>query len=128
MITMKCLRFGVHEDVIQIDHHKHVGHVLEDVVHKVLKSRWGIGKSHRHDQEFEGAIASLKGCLPFVARGDANVVVTGAQVEFGVDVGCPELVNKVRDQWYRVPILSGDFVEVLKVNTEPEGAIFLLGK
>ena len=63
-----------------------------------------------------------------MARGDANVVVTGVQVEFGVDVGCPELVNKVCDQWYRVLILSGNFVEVPKVNTEPKGAIFLFGE
>ena len=128
VITMKCLQFGVHEDVVQIDHHEHVGHILEDVVHKVLKSHWDIGKSHRHDQEFEGAIASPKCCLPLVAGGNVNVVVTGAQVEFGVDAGCPELVNKVRDQWYRVPILSGNLVEVPKVNTEPKGAIFLFGE
>ena len=127
MIPMERLQFRVHEDVVQIDHHEHVGHILEDVVHKVLKSRWGIGKSHRHDQEFEGAIASLKCCLP-LAGGNANVVVTGAQVEFGVDAGCPKLVNKVRDQWYRVPILSGNLVEVPKVNTEPKGTIFLFGK
>ena len=125
---MKCLQFGVHEHVIQIDHHKHVGHILEDVVHKVLKSRWGIGKSHRHDQEFEGAIASPKCCLPPVAGGNANVVVTSTQVKFGVDAGCPEVVNKVHDQWYRVPILSGNLVEVPKVNTEPKGAIFLFGE
>ena len=71
---------------------------------------------------------SPKCCLPPVAGGDVNVVVTGAQVEFGVDFGCSELVNKVRDQWYRVPILPGNFVEVPKVNTEPKGAIFLLGE
>ena len=78
VIMMKRLQFRVHEDVIQIDHHEHVRHILEDVVHEVLKRRGGIGKSHWHDQEFEGAIASLKCCLLFVAGGDANVVVTGA--------------------------------------------------
>ena len=88
----------------------------------------GVGKSHWHDQEFEGAIASPKCCLPLMAGGNANVVVTGTQVEFGLDAGCPELVNKVRDQWYRVPILLGNLVEVPKVNTELKGAIFLLGE
>ena len=34
MIPMERLRFGVHEDVVQIDHHEYVGHILEDVVHK----------------------------------------------------------------------------------------------
>ena len=37
MVTMKCLRFGVHKDVVQIDHHENIGHILEDVVHEVLK-------------------------------------------------------------------------------------------
>ena len=46
VITMQHFQFGVHEDVVQIDHHEHVRHILEDVVHEVLKSRWGISKSH----------------------------------------------------------------------------------
>ena len=87
MVTMKSLQFGVHEDVVQIDYHKNVGHILEDVVHKVLKCGWCIGKSHWHDKKFEGAIVGPKHCFPFVTRGDANIVVTGAQVEFGVDFG-----------------------------------------
>ena len=46
----------------------------------------------------------------------------------GTSHNSSELVNKVRDQWYRVPILPGNFVEVPKVNTELKGAIFLLGE
>ena len=57
-----------------------------------------------------------------------NIVVTGMHVKFGVDFGRAELVNEVCDQWYGVSILSGNLVEVPKVNTELKGAIFLFGK
>ena len=84
---MKSLQFGVHEDVVQIDHHKNVGHILEDVVHKGLKCGQPVGMSHWNDKKFKGAIAGPKHCFPFVTRGDANIVVTGMQVKFGVDFG-----------------------------------------
>ena len=125
MVMMNSLRLGVHKDVVQRDHHKNIGHILKDIVHKVLKC---VGKSHWHDKEFKGAIMGLKHCFPFVTRGDANIVVSGAHVTFGVDFGQTKLVNEVRDQWYGVSILSGNLVEVLKVNTELKGAIFLFGK
>ena len=101
---------------------------MEDVVHKVLKCGRPICMSHWHDKKFKGAIAGPKHCFPFVTRGNANIVVTGTQVKFGVDFGRAELVNEVCDQWYGVLILSGNLVEVPKVDTEPKGAIFLFGK
>ena len=69
-----------------------------------------------------------KHCFPFMTRGDANIVVSGAQVKFGVDLGRTKLVNEVHDQWYGVSILSGNLVEVLKIDTEPKGAIFLVNR
>ena len=63
-----------------------------------------------------------------MTRGDADIVVTCMQVKFGVDFGQTKLVNEVRDQWYGVSILLGNLVEVLKVDTEPKGSVFLLDK
>ena len=63
-----------------------------------------------------------------MTRGDADIVVSGVQVKLGVDFSQTKLVNKVCDQWYGVLILSGNLVEVPKVDTEPKGAVFFLGK
>ena len=87
MVMMKILRCGVHEDVVQIDYHKHIGHILEDVIHKVLNCGQCVGKSHWHDKKFKGAIAGPKCCFPFVTGGNANIVVTSMQVNFGIDFG-----------------------------------------
>src|SRR5882672_9696512 len=67
-----------------------------------------------------------KGCLPLMASGDANIVVASPQVKLSVDLGTAELVKEVGDQWDRVLILPGELVEVPKVDTEPQGPVFLL--
>ena len=77
MVMMNVLRLRVYEDVIQVDHHKNIGHILEDVIHKVLKCGWHIGKSHWHDKKFKGAISGPKHCFPFVTRGNVDIVVSG---------------------------------------------------
>ena len=43
--------FVVAEDknVVQIYDNKDIGHVMEDVVHKMLKGGWGIGHTEGHD-------------------------------------------------------------------------------
>jgi len=62
------------------------------VVHKGLKCGRRIGESHRHDQELEGAILFLEGCLPLRASCDVNVVVASMEVELGVDLCAAKLV------------------------------------
>ena len=54
--------------------------------------------------------------------GDADIVVSCAQVKLCVDFGQTKLVNEVHDQWYGVAILLGDFVEVPKVDTDSHRA------
>ncbi len=75
------------QNVVEVDDDKEVRHVLEDVVHEVLKSSRGIGKSHGHDQEFERAIACLERGLPFMTSSDADIVVACTQIKLGVDLG-----------------------------------------
>ena len=123
---MNGLRLRVHEDVVQVDHHKNIRHILEDVVHKVLKCGQRVGKSHWHDKKFKGAITGLKHCFPFVTGGDADVVISGTQVKFGVDFGQPKVVNEVLDQWYGVSILLGNLVEVLKLTQSRRVPSFFL--
>src|SRR5712664_163720 len=98
---------GEDEDIVEVDHYEDVSHVSEDVIHEGLKRSGSSGESHRHNQEFEGAISGAKGCLPLMASGDSHVVVAGPQVKLGVDLGTAELVKEIGDKRDRVPILPG---------------------
>src|SRR5882672_3956051 len=117
---------GEDEDIIEVDHYKDVSHVSEDVIHEGLERSGSIGESHRHNQEFERAISGAKCCLPLMASGDTSIVVASPQVELGVYLGTAELVKEIGDKRNQVPILPGELVEVPEVNTESQGAIFLL--
>ena len=50
------------------------------------------------------------------------------EVELGVDLCTAKLVEEVCDKGDQVLILSSDLVEVPEIDTESQGAIFLLGK
>src|SRR5467141_58917 len=117
---------GEDEDIVEVDHYEDVSHVSEDMVHEGLECSGSIGESHGHNQELERAITGAKGCLPLMASSDIHIVVASMQVELGVDLGTAELVKEVCDKRDWVPILPGELVEVPKVDTEPQGSIFLL--
>src|SRR5467141_20297 len=57
----------VDEDVVQIDDDNDVNHIHEDVIHKLLESRWSISKPFRHYQPLERSIVSSESSLPFVS-------------------------------------------------------------
>ena len=59
---------------------------------------------------------------------NTNIVVASVQVELGVEFCAAKLVKEVGDQLDWVLILSGELVEVPKVDTESQGPIFLLCK
>ena len=52
----------------------------------MLECGRGISKTKVHDQEIEGTIASSKGGLPLVARGNANKIVSTSEVDLGKDL------------------------------------------
>ena len=67
---------GVDEDIVQIDDDEYIGHVLEDVVHEVLKRGGSVSESHRHDKELERSITGPKCGFPLLAGRNSDVVVT----------------------------------------------------
>src|SRR5882672_9981396 len=93
---------GEDEDIVEVDHYEDVSHVLEDMIHEGLECSRGIGESHGHNQEFEGAILGSEGCFQLMASSNMHVVVASVQVEFGVDLGAAELVQEVGDKWDQV--------------------------
>ncbi|KAG6884768.1 hypothetical protein C0993_008424 [Termitomyces sp. T159_Od127] len=82
---------------------------MDDVIHEVLEGGGGVGHTK--------AIAGAEGGLLFMLQGYADVVVAGVEVNFGVDFGAAEVVNKVTNEGKWILVLFGDFVEALVVTT-----------
>ena len=58
----------------------------KNVVHHGLEGRGGVRETKKHDERFVKAIACFKHRLVFVARLDADIVVSPSNVEFRVYV------------------------------------------
>lgn len=50
MLFMKILILRKKQDIIKINDHKLVQHVLEDIINEVLKGCWSVAQAKRHDQ------------------------------------------------------------------------------
>ncbi|KAG5346735.1 hypothetical protein C0989_000394 [Termitomyces sp. Mn162] len=90
-------RIRIDQDIVQIHDDKDVVHVVEDVVHEVLEGGGGVSHSEGHYKILKEAIAGAKGGLPFMPRGDPDIVVAGAKVDFRVNLGAAKAINKVSD-------------------------------
>ena len=66
----------IDEDVIEEDKNEFTEIWFEKMVHKALKSRWGITKTELHDQELIMAFMSSESGLWDVDFFHANFVVT----------------------------------------------------
>jgi len=51
-----------------------------------------------HDQEVEGAITSLEGSLPLIARSYPDKIVSTPEVDLGVDAGTTQSVKEVGNE------------------------------
>jgi hypothetical protein len=74
VLLMGCKVLGIDEDVIQIHDYAYVKHIGKDAVDETLESRRSIGKSLRHNQ-------------PFITFRDPDKVISGPEVNFGIDFG-----------------------------------------
>jgi hypothetical protein len=123
MMVVAVLREN--EDVIEVDYNEDVSHVLEDVIHEELECCRGIHQSEWHDKVFEGAVTCAKGSLPLLTRSDPNIVISCTKVKLGVDVRTFELVDEVRNEGYRVLVLSGETVQASVVDEHSQRTILL---
>ena len=82
MVSVFFLRVGVDEYVIKVHQYTNIKQVAEDIIHEVLESSRCIGESERHYMPFEGAVASLESCLPFIALSDSDQMVGVPEANF----------------------------------------------
>jgi hypothetical protein len=72
MFSVKLGVVRVDEDIVEIDDNTNIEHVGEDVVHKSLERRRGVGKSERHDLPFKRSVAGSECGLPLITFGYAD--------------------------------------------------------
>ena len=82
MALVFFLRVRVDEYVIKVHQYSDIEQVAKDIIHEVLESGGCVGESERHYMPFEGAIASLESCLPFIALSDLDQMVGVPEVDF----------------------------------------------
>lgn len=87
--------------------------------HESVKCCKCIGEAEWHDKQFEGFVACYAYDLGFVSFGNANLVVPGAQVEFGEVSRFAKLVEEIRYQGNWVLVLNSDLVEHSIIDTHP---------
>jgi hypothetical protein len=85
------------QNVVQIDNDTIIKEILENVVHDMLESSQGIGKSEGHYQPLERAVLGLKSGLPLITFGNLNQVVYVPEVNLGVDASFAGGLKEVRD-------------------------------
>ena len=86
MLKMYGLGATVDEDVIKENNDKFSEIWFEKVVHKALKSGWGITKTEWHDQELIMAFMSSESSLWNVYSFHANLVVACAKVKLSKEL------------------------------------------
>ncbi|KAG6877187.1 hypothetical protein C0993_009535 [Termitomyces sp. T159_Od127] len=105
-------------DVIQVHNDEDIIYVVEDVVYKVLEGGRGVGHTKGHHKILEEAIAGVEGGSLFMLQGYADIVIAGAEVNFNVDFGTAEMVNKVINEEEGILVLFDDFVEAPVVDAK----------
>ena len=73
------------------------GNISIDEVHHGLECGWGIGKAKTHHPWFKECVVCLKCHLLFVSFLDLNIVVSTANINFGVEGRTSKMLRHGRD-------------------------------
>ena len=98
-------------------------HVSENMIHEHLKSRRGIAEPEEHYGGLKEAKRSDEHCFPLVFLLDANVVVSPTNIELGEQCRVLHIIDQLRDEGERIPIVNGVGVEISVVLAQSQGSI-----
>ena len=103
----------MYPQVVHIDFEPSFGdHVSKDMIHECLKSRRGIAESKEHYSGFKEADRSDERCFPLVFLPDANVIITPSNIKFGEQCRVLHIINQLRDEGERIPVVNSVGVEI----------------
>ena len=86
--------------------------VMEDVVHHCLEHAGGICQTEEHDQQLEQAVFCLKCSFFLISSFNLDVIVSPMDIKLGEDVDILNLTNQVQNEWQRVAVADGVFIQL----------------
>jgi hypothetical protein len=98
----------------------------EDIIHHILESGRGVVEAKGHNAPLETTHGGVEGGFPFVSVLDANVVVTGSNIQLGKFGTSFPLVQEFRDEQKRIRNFYCDIVELSVVDNHSFLSIFLV--
>ena len=107
----------VHEYVVQIHHTKLVEERTQNIVHRSLKTRWGIGESLRHNSPFILTVPTGEGCLRNGVLVEGHLPVSILHVERCKVASSLQLHVGVVDTRERIGILGRNVVQSTIIDT-----------
>lgn len=126
VLFMLLIGFGLDKDIIEIDYHKLVEILHENVVHQTRESGRSICEAKRHDGVFVEAITSFEGCLGYVLFADFDLVITASQIHLREHSCTRKLIKELVDARKRIRILDRFLIERAVVNHQSISFILFL--
>jgi hypothetical protein len=88
---------ALNEDITEIDcHFSFSNQICKDSIHQCLECGGRVGEPEEHDTRFKKTLISDKGCLPFIAFFDLDIVIAPTNIKLGKDLCIPKLVDYIQ--------------------------------
>ena len=89
----------IDEEIIHIDNKpSFCNHIMERVVHELLKGGGRVGKAKEHYSCLKKSFVDNEGGFPLVSILDMNIVIFPANIKFDEDLYSLEFINEVGDE------------------------------
>ena len=98
MLDMFLICFRVYQDVVEVDYHKHVEILSQDIIDVCLESGWGVREPKWHNQVLEESPLRPERGLPFFAFFHPDSIVRSGNVECGKPLSSLQAVLQLVDQ------------------------------
>ena len=126
MVVQCEVILGVYPQVVHIDLEPPFGnHISENVVHERLKSRRSVAEPKKHYGGFKETKRGDERRFPLIFLSDADIVITPSNIEFGEQCGVLHVINQLRDEGERIPVVNSVGVEISIILTRSQGSVLL---
>ena len=93
------------------------------MVHEGLECWRSIAETEKHDCGFIETKESNECSLPMILFTNANIIISPLDVEFGEESGVFHVIDQLRNEWERIPIVDGMAVKVAIILTRMKCSI-----
>ena len=116
---------GVDPNVVQINENADIQEIGENMIHKMLKSGRGIGKSEGHNAPLKRAISSAEHGFPFVTFTDPDKMIGMLEIDFGEVTSFLQTIQEIGDLGEQISVFLHNLIQATEIDAKAEGAILL---